>query len=89
MLKKIEAETKAEVTKYIYCSEVAAVEMDDGISDVATVAVGIQSVCGAELQTLARISATPQATWVSSLHPHVVATILARRVKLQKAKKKT
>lgn len=84
-----QAKIETGAREYIRCAGDAAVYLDDMISDVATIAVGIKSYCGAQLDTLTRVSGTPRAGWETTLYPHVVKTVLARRVKMHTAAKRS
>lgn len=79
---------ETEVKAYIRCADTSSSELDDMISDASTIAIGIQSYCGKELDALARRRGLTRAEWERALNPHVVATVLANRVKSRKLKRK-
>lgn len=80
------AKLKAGVQEYLGCADDAAALLDDRYSDAATVALGVRAFCAPHLEALARMSVTDARTWGADLHGAVIQTLLARRVKLQKAK---
>jgi hypothetical protein len=80
------AKLKAGVQEYLGCVDGAAASLDDRYSDAATVALGVRAFCAHHLEALAQMSVTDARAWGADLHGAVIQTLLARRVKLQKAK---